>query len=101
MSNGACRDAMRSARLQSEPEPQTQSDLKLDAARSLALGLTRLQLRSGLMFNISWVAPDTLTPNRRNPRTHSKKKIRQIASNPDTIFGNDRSQKATCSGGLT
>src|SRR5262249_1221312 len=32
------------------------------------------------MFNISWVATDDLTPNRRNARTHSRKQIRQIAA---------------------
>ena len=31
------------------------------------------------MFNISWVATDALTPNRRNARTHSRKQIGQIA----------------------
>jgi DNA modification methylase len=31
------------------------------------------------MADISWVAVDKLTPNRRNARTHSKKQIRQIA----------------------
>ena len=31
------------------------------------------------MFNISWVATDALTPNRRNARTHTRKQIGQIA----------------------
>jgi ParB-like chromosome segregation protein Spo0J len=31
------------------------------------------------MFNISWVATEALTPNRRNARTHSRKQIGQIA----------------------
>jgi len=31
------------------------------------------------MVDISWVAIDKLTPNERNPRTHSRKQIGQIA----------------------
>jgi DNA modification methylase len=31
------------------------------------------------MFDVSWVAIDALTPNRRNARTHSRKQIGQIA----------------------
>src|SRR6266705_3370431 len=42
--------------------------------------------RSELMFNISWMASDAVTPNRRNARTHSRKQIRQIADSI-TAFG--------------
>jgi ParB-like chromosome segregation protein Spo0J len=31
------------------------------------------------MFDVSWLAIDALTPNRRNARTHSRKQIGQIA----------------------
>lgn len=31
------------------------------------------------MFDISWIAIDKLTPNRRNARTHSRKQVGQIA----------------------
>ena len=31
------------------------------------------------MHQIKWVPPHALKPNPRNPRTHSKKQIRQIA----------------------
>src|ERR1044071_116173 len=31
------------------------------------------------MHQIKWVSPHGLKPNSRNPRTHSKKQIRQIA----------------------
>jgi len=36
--------------------------------------------------DISWIALDKLTPNRRNARTHSKKQNRQIADSI-TAFG--------------
>jgi ParB-like chromosome segregation protein Spo0J len=38
------------------------------------------------MFNIYWMAPDALTPNRRNARTHSRKQIGEIAASI-TAFG--------------
>src|SRR6266705_1702800 len=38
------------------------------------------------MVDISWIALDKLTPNRRNARTHSKKQNRQIADSI-TAFG--------------
>ena len=31
------------------------------------------------MHQIKWISPHALKPNQRNPRTHSKKQIRQIA----------------------
>src|SRR5262245_12246969 len=38
------------------------------------------------MPNMQWIAVDTIKPNPRNPRTHSKKQIRQIADSI-TTFG--------------
>jgi len=38
------------------------------------------------MFDVSWVAIDALTPNRRNARTHSRRQIRQIADSI-AVFG--------------